>query len=75
MWWCDRQDTWDGSTNRDNTLKRWGGGSMAYDIMNDFKARLKWLETSGYSNGNHEPEPSVNGNNGYDVLYLQASAG
>jgi hypothetical protein len=48
-YWANQQDTWRGSTNRDNTLKRW-----AVDLQNDFKARLDWCVTD-FACANHPP--------------------
>jgi hypothetical protein len=36
-YWANESDTWEGTTHRENTLRRW-----AVDLQNDFKARLDW---------------------------------
>jgi hypothetical protein len=54
-YWADQPDAWEGTTHRDNTLKRW-----AADIQNDFRARMKWCVT-GYSDANHPPIVTVKG--------------
>jgi hypothetical protein len=36
-YWANQQDTWQGTTHRDNTLKRW-----AVHLQNDFRTRLNW---------------------------------
>lgn len=47
--WSDQVDGWNGSTNRDNTLRRW-----AADLQNDFRARLDWCVQS-VDQANHPP--------------------
>lgn len=74
MWWCNQRDTWNGSLDRDNTLLRWGGGSKAEDIMDDFKMRVRWADRATYGSANHHPVVSVNGSTGFAPLYLSASA-
>jgi hypothetical protein len=54
-YWADQQDTWQGSTDRDNTLKRW-----AVHLQNDFKVRLDWCVTD-FKDANHPPVPRVQG--------------
>jgi len=70
LWWCDRQDTWQGSTNRDNTLKRW-----ASHIQNDFKARADWCVARAFSAANHPPRPSLQGDDSHAVLRLDVAVG
>src|SRR5205085_1913370 len=36
-YWASAEDTWNGSTHRDNSLIR-----FAADLQNDFRARLNW---------------------------------
>jgi hypothetical protein len=48
-YWANLEDTWHGTTHRDNTLKRW-----AVDLQNDFKARLGWCG-SEFKQANHPP--------------------
>jgi hypothetical protein len=54
-YWANVKDTWQGTTHRDNTLKRW-----AVHLQNDFKARLDWC-VKGRAGANHAPEPKVRG--------------
>jgi hypothetical protein len=54
-YWANQRDTWLGSTNRDNTLKRW-----AVDLQNDFKTRLDWCVTD-FAGANHPPVPRLRG--------------
>jgi len=68
-WWMNVRDTWEGTTNRDNTLKRW-----AVHLQNDFKARMDWSVNS-FENANHEPQPVFNGQGGTDVVTLEALPG
>jgi cellulose-binding protein len=69
---ADQQDTWRGSTSRDNTLARW-----AEHLQNDFRARLDWC-VNDYAHGNHPPVvrvagPPARAAKGGDVLLLDAS--
>jgi hypothetical protein len=54
-YWANQQDTWQSSTNRDNTLKRW-----AVHLQNDFRARLDWCVTD-FAGANHPPVPRLRG--------------
>jgi hypothetical protein len=47
--WANQKDAWEGTTHRDNTLKRW-----AAHLQNDFRARLDWCVTEP-SRANHPP--------------------
>jgi hypothetical protein len=49
------QDTWNGSTHRENTLARW-----AADLQNDFRARLDWCVRHS-PEANHPPRVDVSG--------------
>ncbi|MHB9006586.1 MAG: nucleoside hydrolase-like domain-containing protein [Limisphaerales bacterium] len=51
--WANPVDAWHGSTNRDNTLRRW-----AADLQNDFKARLDWCAQPP-DRANHPPQAKV----------------
>jgi len=53
--WANQEDAWEGSTSRDNTLRRW-----AVDLQNDFRARLDWC-VKPYSGANHPPRPRLDG--------------
>lgn len=57
-YWANQTDSWNGSTNRDNTLARW-----AAHLQNDFRARLEWASKSP-EQANHPPRVVINGNNG-----------
>lgn len=48
-YWASLADTWQGSSHRDNTLRRW-----AEAIQNDFKARLDWCVAPPAA-ANHPP--------------------
>ena len=54
-YWANVQDTWQGTTNRDNSLKRW-----AVHLQNDFRARLDWC-VKDRAHANHPPEPRIQG--------------
>ena len=47
--------SWNGSTNRDNTLRRW-----AVHLQNDFAARLDWC-MNDFAGANHPPQPRIAG--------------
>jgi len=53
--WANQIDAWNGSTNRDNTLRRW-----AVHLQNDFAARLDWC-VNDFAGANHPPQPRVTG--------------
>lgn len=69
FYWANVRDTWNGSTNRDNTLKRW-----AVHLQDDFRARMDWCVKS-FGAANHEPEPVVNSQAGNGVIELNAFPG
>jgi hypothetical protein len=54
-YWADQADTWQGTTDRENTLRRW-----AADLQNDFRARLDWC-VRDFAGANHPPLPRVRG--------------
>ena len=53
-YWANQQDTWQGSTHRENSLQRW-----AIHLQNDFRARLNWCVTS-FEDANHPPVARAN---------------
>ena len=53
--WANQFDAWQGTTNRDNTLRRW-----AVHLQNDFKARMDWC-VQDFRHANHPPVPRVAG--------------
>lgn len=63
-YWANQADTWQGTTHRDNTLKRW-----AADLQNDFRARLEWC-VKPVKEANHPPCVVVNSAGGSDVIHL-----
>jgi hypothetical protein len=67
--WANQRDCWHGTTNRDNTLKRW-----AADLQNDFRARLSWCVKS-FSQANHPPVPALNGDMSRRILTIRARPG
>ncbi|MCC2668513.1 MAG: hypothetical protein K0Q72_984 [Armatimonadetes bacterium] len=54
-YWANVKDTWEGSTHRENTLKRW-----AVDLQNDFRTRLEWC-VKDFEHANHPPVAKVRG--------------
>jgi hypothetical protein len=69
FFWANQTDTWKGTTNRDNTAKRW-----AVHLQNDFRARLKWCVTDRYKNANHEPVVHCQKDSTRQVLHKTAKA-
>jgi hypothetical protein len=53
--WANQVDAWNGTTNRDNTLRRW-----AVHLQNDFAVRLDWC-VNDFSHANHPPQPRIAG--------------
>jgi hypothetical protein len=68
-YWANVQDTWEGTTHRENTLRRW-----AADLQNDFRARMEWC-VKGPKETNHAPVAVLSGIKGKSILHLAASAG
>lgn len=68
-YWANQADAWQGTTHRDNTLKRW-----AADLQNDFRARLDWC-VKPLRETNHPPAVVVNGKDGTEILHLTAAPG
>jgi hypothetical protein len=54
-YWANQPDTWQGTTHRDNALKRW-----AAHLQNDFRSRLDWCVKDA-KDANHAPAPRVRG--------------
>jgi hypothetical protein len=54
-YWANQADSWQGTTDRDNTVRRW-----AVALQNDFKARMDWCVT-GRGGANHPPVVRVQG--------------
>lgn len=67
--WANQADTWNGSTNRDNTLARW-----AEALQNDFRARMDWCVKTR-SETNHHPIAILNGQSGSGILHIDATPG
>ncbi len=71
-YWANVQDEWNGSVDRDNTLRRW-----AVSLQNDFRARLDWCVTD-FSHANHPPDPRIRGSlrrtvTAGDTVFLDAT--
>jgi hypothetical protein len=54
-YWANQADAWQGTTHRDNTLRRW-----AVHLQNDFRARLEWC-VKPFRAANHPPSARVAG--------------
>jgi hypothetical protein len=68
-YWANQTDTWQGTTHRDNTLKRW-----AADLQNDFRSRLDWC-VKPVKQTNHPPHIVMNGVGDSDVIHLMPASG
>ncbi len=68
-YWANQRDTWNGTTSRDNMLKRW-----AADLQNDFRARLEWC-VKPIREANHPPLPVLDGDKSGRILYRDAATG
>lgn len=55
-YWANQADAWEGTTHRDNSLRRWAAA-----LQNDFRARMDWCVTKEYRDANHPPQPRVAG--------------
>ena len=69
-YWANQRDTWQGTTNRDNTLARWSEA-----LQNDFAARLDWCVAATYQQANHRPRAVVNGDGTREILRLEVKSG
>ena len=67
--WANQQDQWQGTTHRDNTLKRW-----AVHLQNDFRARLNWC-VAPKSKANHPPRPRCQGDGSGKILFADVPVG
>lgn len=54
-YWATAEDTWNGTTHRENTLARW-----AADLQNDFRARMDWCVATNFTGANHPPKVVLN---------------
>lgn len=70
FYWANQLDTWNGTTNRDNTAARW-----AVHLQNDFRARLRWCTAERFADANHAPVVQCLGDKSREVLRRQAAAG
>jgi len=70
FYWANQTDTWNGTTSRDNTAKRW-----AEHLQNDFRARLKWCVTDKFEKANHAPVVQCQNDATRAVLQVKAKAG
>jgi hypothetical protein len=68
-YWANQKDHWDGTTHRDNTLKRW-----AVHLQNDFRARLNWC-VKPPRQANHPPVPHCQGDGSGKIVFAEAAAG
>lgn len=64
--WPNVRDAWHGTTNRDNTLKRW-----AANLQNDFRARMDWC-VKPFRDANHKPVAALNGDMSQNILTISA---
>jgi hypothetical protein len=64
--WANQLDAWNGTTNRDNSLRRW-----AAHLQNDFRARLDWC-VKPFSEANHPPKETVKRGDGIVIVEARA---
>lgn len=69
-YWNDAEDTYAGTTNRDNTALPW-----AEALQNDFKARLDWAVEPTFEGANHPPTVVLEGSGDLAPLLLTKEAG
>jgi hypothetical protein len=67
-YWANQKDAWEGTTHRDNTLRRW-----AVHLQNDFRTRLNWCVPR--KGANHAPVPHCQGDGSGKILFAQAPVG
>jgi hypothetical protein len=63
--WANQKDQCEGTTHRDNTLKRW-----AVHLQNDFRARLNWC-VAPPKGANHPPVPHCQGDGSGKILFAK----
>ena len=68
-YWANLKDEWEGTTHRDNTLKRW-----AVHMQNDFRTRLNWCVPPP-GNANHPPTVHCQGDNSGKIIFADAPVG
>jgi hypothetical protein len=68
-YWANQKDAWEGTTHRDNTLKRW-----AVHLQNDFRTRLNWC-VAPVAKANHPPVPHCQDDGSGKILYVKAPVG
>lgn len=68
-YWATAQDSLDGTTHRENTLRRW-----AAHLQNDFAARMDWCVQTR-DKANHPPQVVVNDRAGKAIVRLAAKPG
>jgi hypothetical protein len=69
-YWANQKDTWNGTTDRDNTLARW-----AVALRHDFAARMDWCITEKFEDANHAPHLMLNNDTSRNIVYLQVQSG
>lgn len=68
-YWANQKDDWEGTTHRDNTLKRW-----AVHLQNDFRVRLNWC-VAPIAGANHPPALHCQGDSSGKILHVEAPVG
>lgn len=67
-YWANVEDTWNGTTSRDNILLRW-----AEDLQNDFRARMDWC-VRDFRNSNHAPVIRIKGMPEHGIIKLKSAS-
>ena len=68
-YWANQADTWEGRTDRDNTLARW-----AVHLQNDFRSRLEWC-VKDFAQANHPPVVHLQGDATRRPIFAEVPAG
>ena len=69
FYWANQEDTWNGSTNRDNCAQR-----FAVALQNDFKARMDWCVLP-FDRTNHPPVVFLQNDETTQVLTMDVEPG
>lgn len=68
-YWANVEDTWNGTTSRDNILLRW-----AEALQNDFRARMDWC-VRDFRDANHAPVIRLKGMPEQGIIDLRSTSG
>jgi hypothetical protein len=69
LFWANQSDAWQGTTHRDNTLRRWAAA-----LQNDFRVRMEWC-VKPRAESNHPPQPRLKDQPDGGIVHLKPRAG